>query len=68
MDSTDIVDMVRQGLGLLKDPRIKHVSFDGDNHSNEIIITTEDGEDGKQDWRISSGKIEELDPEEEDEE
>jgi hypothetical protein len=60
MESPDVIDLIHQALRAFNSPAINDVSFDGDNDSCEIILTTDDGEQ-KQDWVISSSMIRETD-------
>jgi hypothetical protein len=57
---TDVIDLIYRALKQYHDESIKFVSLDGDNDSNEIILTVDDG-DEKVDWVISSNDIREAD-------
>jgi hypothetical protein len=55
---TDVIDLIYRALRELHDDSIRRVSLDGDNDSNEIILTVDDG-DQKAHWVISSTAIRE---------
>ena len=60
MIKMDIVDILHQALRKHEDPRINNVSFDGDNDSNELIITMDNGE-GYRDFIITNRDVREID-------
>jgi hypothetical protein len=60
---SDVIDILYQALQQTKHPNVKGISFDGDNKSAEIIMTTEDKDGTKRDWVISSSAIRESDRE-----
>ena len=60
---SDVIDIIYLALQQTKHPNVNDVSFDGDNKSAELIITTEDKDGTKRDWVISSSAIRESDRE-----
>lgn len=60
MDSSTLLDLIGIGLGKIRDRRIKEISFDGDNDSCSMIVTTEDEKDGHKEFVISSKDVREL--------
>lgn len=64
MTNLEVLDMIFMALRRDKhDARIDDVTYDNDNDSGEIVLTTVDGQSKKQVWIIASKDVRETDDE-----
>ena len=64
MTNLEVLDMIFMALRRYKhDARIDDVTYDNDNDSGEIVLTTVDGQNKKQIWIISSKDVREINDE-----
>lgn len=60
MEEHEVIDIIFGALQVVRDPRIKKVTRDGDHRTVEILLTTDDGDGKVQDWVISNRSIKEV--------